>query len=53
MKPDNLLNVVIGTGGTFLASITPEKAAAIFAGFATGTWMLYQLGASVYDRFKR
>lgn len=50
MKPDHLINATIGVGGTVLAVITPERVA-IFAGLSTGTWMLWQLGCSAYDRF--
>ena len=52
MKPDVAGNTAIGIGGTLVALVSPEKAA-IFAGLATGTWMLWQLGSSVYDRFRK
>jgi hypothetical protein len=44
---------VVGVVGTAIASIEPDKAAAIFAGVSTGAWMLYQLGAAMYDRAKK
>jgi hypothetical protein len=45
-------NLFIGTGGTLLAFITPEKTA-IFAGLATGAWMCWQLAVAIYDRATR
>lgn len=45
------VNSAIGIGGTVLAVLTPERAA-IFAGCATGVWMLWQFGCSVWDRWK-
>lgn len=51
-RPDFAINATIGIGGTALAVITPELAA-IFAGVATGLWMIWQLGTSIYDRLRR
>lgn len=42
----------VGIGGTSLAVIT-EKQTAIFAGIATGCWMLWQLVCSIHDRLKK
>lgn len=44
-----IFNGAVGIGGTILATVTPERAA-IFAGLATGFWMLWQVGLSVWDR---
>jgi hypothetical protein len=46
-------NLILGTVGTTFAAIAPEKAAAIFAGVATGSWMLWQIGCGMYDRATR
>lgn len=51
-RPDFAINASIGIGGTALAVLTPERAA-IFAGCATGVWMLWQLATSIYDRLIR
>lgn len=48
---NRILNGAVGIGGTILATVTPERAA-IFAGLATGFWMLWQVGLSVWDRVK-
>lgn len=45
-------NALIGTGGTLLAFVSPEKTA-IFAGLATGAWMSWQLACAIYDRATR
>jgi len=39
----------VGVAGTVFAFMTPDRAG-IAAGLATAAWMLWQLGASVYDR---
>ena len=46
-----VINGTIGIGGTILSVITSERAA-IFAGCATGIWMLWQIGCSAWDRFR-
>lgn len=52
MNTDKITTSIIGTGGSVLAFIS-EKHVAIFAGLATGVWMLWQLGCSICDRCKR
>jgi len=52
MKPETAGHAAIGIGGTVVATVSSEMAA-IFAGLATGLWMLWQLGCSIYDRAKR
>lgn len=47
------VNFLVGTVGSFIAAVEPEKAAAVFAGVATGCWMFYQIGASISDRRAR
>ncbi len=51
MKSETAGHAAIGIGGTVIALITPEKVA-IFAGLSTSAWMLWQLGCSIYDRFR-
>lgn len=48
-----VLNLGIGSLGTYLASIAPEKAAAIFAGVSTGVWMLTQAALALRKEFKK
>lgn len=52
MKPETAGNAAVGIGGTLLAIVSPEKVA-VMAGLSTTAWMLWQLGASIYDRFRK
>lgn len=53
MKPETIIiNGAIGTSGTLIAALSVESLAAIFAGVATGLWMLWQIGVSIWDRRK-
>lgn len=50
---DNVLNLAVGAGGTGLALILTQDGAAIAAGLATVCWMVFQIGAGIYDRRQR
>lgn len=52
MNQSTAANSAIGVLGTIVAATTPEKAA-IFAGLATGCWMITQIALGIYDRTRR
>ncbi len=45
-------NLVIGTLGTSVAALSPEQITAIFAGSATGIWMLTQVFIAIRREFR-
>lgn len=50
----HLQNLFVGIGGTFATvALSPQEWAALFAGCATGVWMLTQTVTHILDRVRR